>query len=436
MENKLNINFINFLRFIFCLLPISLVFSIFIADLIVVFLIFTFLWISIKKNDFSYFNNKYFILFFIYWVYITLLSFFSENFLDSFKSSFTYIRFIILPLIVLYLININKKFIKYFFYSILITFCLLIFDSSYEFLNDVNIFGNKGIDQTRISSFFNDEYVLGSYLSKLFFLVASLWFFLFKNNNFKKNFIFGFFLISSFAITFLSGDRMPLLLFTLGLFLFLILSKFNLKLKFMIILSLMIFVILCLNFSQNLQDRIVKKTLREMGSIKGMIGIEGSRIYGIKIGDNKKTVFLSQHQNFFITAYKIFKENPVFGKGNKGFKYNCFKHKIDQNSCSSHPHNTYMQLLVENGIIGFLFFFIIFVWINFKFLTHFINILKKNQNKTLSNSELCLLICIYLNLWPIAQTGNFFNNWLSIIYFLPVGFLLNEFNLKNNINKS
>ena len=59
-------------------------------------------------------------------------------------------------------------------------------------------------------------------------------------------------------------------------------------------------------------------------------------------------------------------------------------------------------------------------------------VIKKDKNKILSNAQLCILICIYLNLWPIAQTGNLFNNWVSILYFLPVGFILNELNLKGN----
>jgi len=30
-------------------------------------------------------------------------------------------------------------------------------------------------------------------------------------------------------------------------------------------------------------------------------------------------------------------------------------------------------------------------------------------------------------LWPLAPSGNVFNNFISIIYFLPVGFYLSTF---------
>ena len=190
----------------------------------------------------------------------------------------------------------------------------------------------------------------------------------------------------------------------------------------------MIYVDLFLN--QNLYDRLIKKTLFEFGLEKGLV--EGSRLYKIEIENGKEITFLTQHYNYFITSYKIFKENPIFGKGNKGFKNNCQKYKIDCCSCASHPHNIYMQLLSENGIIGFLFFFSIFLWISYIFFIQFLKKLQKDNSNIISNSKLCVLICIYLNLWPIAQTGNLFNNWLSIIYFLPIGFLLNELNFKEN----
>ena len=38
-----------------------------------------------------------------------------------------------------------------------------------------------------------------------------------------------------------------------------------------------------------------------------------------------------------------------------------------------------------------------------------------------------LSILIFINLFPFVPTGSFFNNWMSIMYFLPLGFFL-----KNN----
>ena len=41
---------------------------------------------------------------------------------------------------------------------------------------------------------------------------------------------------------------------------------------------------------------------------------------------------------------------------------------------------------------------------------------------------------IFVNLWPLIPSGNFFNNWLSIIMFFPIGFYI--FSIKiNNLRK-
>lgn len=414
-----------------CLLPVSLVLSIFIADLIVVILFFSFLYICYKNKNFTYFNNIFFIFFFSYWFYISLLSFFSENFIESFRSSFTYIRFIILPLIILYSIKNDTRFIKYFLKSLIITFTILIFDSFYEFLMGKNILGYGNLEKGRLVSFFKDEYVLGSFISKLFFLIASLWFFIFGSKDFKKNLFFIIFYLASFSIVFLSGDRMPFLLFLFGSLIFILLANLKKKIKFTFIFLSSLIIFLGFSLSESLYDRIVKRTLFDFGSEKGIIGVEGARTYYILTEDKRKITFLAQHQNFLKVSYNIFKENPLFGKGNKGYSFNCNKYRIDHSSCPSHPHNTYLQLLVENGLIGFIFFFTIFLWLSYLLIVQFFKIFfNNNDNKIISNSKLCILICIYLNLWPIAQTGNLFNNWLSIIYFLPVGFLLNESNLK------
>ena len=52
----------------------------------------------------------------------------------------------------------------------------------------------------------------------------------------------------------------------------------------------------------------------------------------------------------------------VVGIGLRNFR-NFFsnpKYKIDEKSCSTHPHNTYIQLLAETGLIGFMFGIILF----------------------------------------------------------------------------
>ena len=52
---------------------------------------------------------------------------------------------------------------------------------------------------------------------------------------------------------------------------------------------------------------------------------------------------------------------------------------------------------------------------------------KLNSQKIFDKYELSkgvILLSIFINLWPLAPSGNFFNNWLSMMYFYPIGFYL------------
>jgi len=137
----------------------------------------------------------------------------------------------------------------------------------------------------------------------------------------------------------------------------------------------------------------------------------------------KKYVLTNVHDSLYKTSIKMFSENKVIGIGPKMYRKDCSNQKyvVDDKSCGSHPHNIYLQLLAETGIIGFGIFFIFIISFVFKTLLHFKNLIFKKKNY-LSDFMVCIMASIFINIWPIIPTGNFFNNWISIVYYLPLGF--------------
>ena len=77
-------------------------------------------------------------------------------------------------------------------------------------------------------------------------------------------------------------------------------------------------------------------------------------------------MFTEAHDAMFKTAYKMFTNKPLFGHGTKVFRFKCkekYKSTNHKNySCNTHPHNYYVQMLAENGVIGFIFFLYLFLF--------------------------------------------------------------------------
>ena len=99
------------------------------------------------------------------------------------------------------------------------------------------------------------------------------------------------------------------------------------------------------------------------------------------------------------------------------------KYSIRIESCARHPHNFYIQLLVETGIIGFLFLLSALTYVIYLSIRQLISIVFRKK-RPLTDYQVCLLAGLLITLWPLSTNGNFFNNWLMIVYSLPVGFYL------------
>ena len=162
------------------------------------------------------------------------------------------------------------------------------------------------------------------------------------------------------------------------------------------------------------------------------------------INSIKTGQFSIYHSGHYETAWKMFLDKKILGHGPKAFRYLCSESKfrvIDQtdknsvHSCSTHPHNTYMQLLSETGLFGFSIVFFIFIYLCYMLLKLFLSryLLSVNLKKNY-NSNIAIILGLFVYLWPISPHGNFFNNWLSILLYsqLFIFFLVNSNFLKLN----
>ena len=101
--------------------------------------------------------------------------------------------------------------------------------------------------------------------------------------------------------------------------------------------------------------------------------------------------------------------------------------KHDVNGCTTHPHNFYLQLLSETGIVGTLFIFLNFLYL-LVILTKFLYRKLFKNVVELDNTKICIIINFIVFLFPLLPNGNFFNNWLNMTILIQISFYLFIFN--------
>jgi hypothetical protein len=219
----------------------------------------------------------------------------------------------------------------------------------------------------------------------------------------------------------MSLDRMPFLIYLFSnLILIILLKKFRLRFLISFVLIIFLFLILFNNYSV-----IKQRYLSLYNEINSLKFKESIFLLNKKI---KTTISPNQIENdkielsgdydylrIFYTAYEVFLTNPIIGSGVKSFGIKCAELKIkNQNlNCSTHPHNIYLEILVNQGIIGTLIFAIFLIILLKK--NYFEKLLKKNiyENKLLLIIFFTLLIT---ELLPIRSFGSIFQTVNGTIF--------------------
>ncbi len=421
MENSKYSNIVLVNLIIASIIPF-LIWGPFFPDLIVSVSALFFLYYVFRNKDFYYFYNKPLIIFFIFCIYCILLSLFvAVDTKLSFESSLFYFRIGVFSCFIWYLIDKDKNILTYFYYALILCFSALVIDGYFQYFTGENLFGIK-IGGMRVSSFFGDEKIMGSYLSRLFPLLFAL--FLVKQKNKFEIYFIGLLFILVDVLIYMSAERVAFFYLNLSTIFIVILIKEYQKFRLATFIIAIICIFILSLTSPELSNRMFKGPAQNMGFIKS---------------SNKATIFTPTHDSLIRTAYNMFKDQTLLGHGPKMFRLKCKdeKYAVGITPCMTHPHNFYVQLLAETGIIGFLFLLSALIYVLYTALRQFKSIIFK-QKRTLTDYQVCLLAGILITVWPFSPNGNFFNNWLMIVYSLPVGLYIQSIYSKkikkNNCN--
>ena len=132
----------------------------------------------------------------------------------------------------------------------------------------------------------------------------------------------------------------------------------------------------------------------------------------------------SPYYNTMKPGMIAFEQSPILGIGTGNFRNMCPELVADmpRMECHPHPHNFYIQMLGETGIIGFIVG-TIFLWSII--VTCFKASWKNRDNVVLATSW----VIPFGLFWPIASSADFFGQWNNIFMWSAVALALGAVNL-------
>ena len=408
----LSISKLNFVLLIF--LPVSLLIGTLVSEIVISLIAINFLIYSYLNKYWEWTKTVEFKILIVFWLYLMINFITAINPMLSISRAIFFIRFIIFVFAIVEIFKDKKNERIIFFYWLAIIL-VVIFDIYVEFIYGKNLIGNTSEYKGRISSFLGKELKIGHFLYSIFLPIFSYFLFNLKNKVNNKNF---FALIIFFGITIamsaiiLTGERANSIKSFFCFILFFILIKdFKIQKKLLLTISLFFLVI----FISKQKERFTFFSDYQRLS-------NNNYNYSEYIKD-------SLHGSHYITAWKIFKNYPYLGVGNKNFRIECSKEiyydkrfKHTENRCSTHPHQIYFEFLSELGIFGTAIIAYFIIYILFKsFFLYF----KKNNTVLLSSG--LLILSTFL---PLIPSGSFFTSFGAALFWLNIGILLS--NIKKN----
>jgi len=407
----------NLINILISLIPLSIILGNLAININIILI--CFLGMAIYRAQLFFVEEKiYQYLIYTFFLYLILITLFKNIpnlnndvvYKEHIIKSFSFLRFLVLFLVINKLIeskslNINLLFISCSFFSFFVAFDILV-----QVIHGENLLGYP-ITWFRPSGVFGQEHIAGGYLQRFsYFLIFSPFLYFKKNKVLCFCLVILFFLISIFF----TANKMPLLLYIFSILVFFVLEK---KIKELFI----VFLVIGMVFFTTIKFTPVERMAISWSSMV----LHVSELFTVlpKLFNNEVVKELHAGSGYilhFNSGYQVWKQNKVFGGGLKSFRLNCSF--APGQTCNTHPHNYVLEILAETGLIGLTLIYSFFFIALFNFIRNY----NKNFNSSAKFFALPFFLIAITEFFPIKSSGSFFTTGDSVIIFVALAVLINS----------
>jgi O-antigen ligase len=416
---------------LFSLIPISILFGSAVSAINILLISISFLIYVIYLKNWKWLQNYKIQLLIGLYIYLIFNSFISLDWENGLVRNFGFIRFILFFVAINYFIYKYENFSKFlwiWFFTILI----VVADVYLESITGKNILGYGNRD--RIVSFFKDEQIVGGFISSFYLILIGYLLNFYKFQSTKLNYLFlllaGIFLLSII----LSGERSSSIRAAAAFFMFFSLTRsFSIKEKITSFLGIIIVFTVIYSNSEFVKLRYGKQLLKVMNSESINQIIKFYTDDESKFNDDFSEALGSSYFRIYKSGIEVFKDYPLFGVGNKNYRViTCPDVWPDEWNeyylCTTHPHQIYIELLSEHGILGTTIILLIFSILIFKML--------KQTDVRDNNLQLACLLYILFIFSPLIPSGSFFSNHPATLFWINFSLMFAANRKINIFNKS
>lgn len=339
---------------------------------------------SCASNNWSWLRERWVQIAMLFWTFLIVHSLFQSDVLHSLSRAAPWGRYPLLAAAIAFWLGRESSFSKRMLFSIALACSVMACDAWVQYLSGTSMTGNPKWYGGRLTG----PYDMPRLGYTIVWIIIPLIAFCAKFDKEKKllsfcKVIFALFWLSAILIT---GDRTPLFLLILSFLAVCALSPY-VRQRIIFCGPILLLLFTALYFQPSLYYRYVNETKDHLG-----------RFWHNPYGE------------IVLDSWDLIQQSPVLGVGVKEYR-NVSKGLREP---QPHPHNFYLELIVETGVFGFLLLLTMHaVWLGDMWQTY--SLWKMNL------LVIGLVAAIGVRIWPFSVSPSYYTSWNVIPFWLILG---------------